>query len=194
MSKFIFSKKGFIGPIGDDLPSLVPIVVALVLFFTIFALTLNTFNSKNEYIGKQMEMTSVAREIKGDSLILGIDQFFTKCNSVRLKNFPYNFMVGIYFSESDLRASIADFRAVSAAPGMGVENGPDVGFVNVPTDAGQKGYYCNYSRVGASKFVGKEKTYLMRYYPVALQYPVKTARGDSQYIIIPAIMAMVVWE
>ena len=40
------SRKGFIGPIGDDLPSIIPLVFALIVFFSGFYLTMNVFESK----------------------------------------------------------------------------------------------------------------------------------------------------
>jgi len=191
MSRKFISHKGFIGPIGDDLPSLIPIVVALVLFFTIFSLTLNTYNTKNVYVRKQMEMTSVAREIKGDSLILGIDQFSSKCDSVKVKKFPYNFMTGIYGSESDLKSVINDF--ILMAKDESVANGDLTNLLKSSLNGENQGFFCNYIKVGSRAFTGEEKSYLLRYYPVAVQYPL-TINGSTQYVIIPAVMAMVVWE
>ncbi|MFA6268938.1 MAG: hypothetical protein WCW13_02400 [archaeon] len=193
MKKFFYKSKGFIGPIGDDLPSLIPIVVSLVLFFTIFALTLNTFNSKNLYIEKQMNLTSVAREIKGDSLILSIEDFQKKCDAISLKKFPYNFMVGVYFSESDLKKSIDDFVLVSKEADPTIVEGTK--FIPATTIAGDsRTYSCKYSRVGAIAFNPKKSgSYMLRYYPVAVQYPIGSV-DDKQYIILPAVMAMVVWE
>ena len=39
-------KKGFIGPIGDDLPSILAILLALGLFFSAVTFTLNIYNEK----------------------------------------------------------------------------------------------------------------------------------------------------
>ncbi|MCX6803110.1 MAG: hypothetical protein NTY48_00905, partial [Candidatus Diapherotrites archaeon] len=96
------NKRGFIGPIGDDMPSLVPIVVALLLFFTIFTMTLTSYNNKNAYLRKQTDMTSIARELKGDTLILGVAQFDKRCNNLRLKKIPYNFVSAIYPTNIDI--------------------------------------------------------------------------------------------
>ena len=38
--------KGFIGPIGDDLPSLIAVMLALGLFFSGIVVALNTYNQK----------------------------------------------------------------------------------------------------------------------------------------------------
>jgi hypothetical protein len=190
MGKKFISKKGFIGPIGDDLPSLVPIVVSLVLFFSIFALTLNTYNTKNTYLRKQMDMTSVAREIKGDSLILGIDQFETKCASVKTKFLPYNFMTGLYSADNPLSGTKKDFVDAS----FNQDNLTSLGFLNADNNFGElKPFFCEYAKPGAKAFTGKEKNYLVRYYPVAIQKEVEID-GRGQFIVVPGIMAMVVWE
>jgi len=182
-----FSQKGFIGPIGDDLPSLVPIVTALVLFFTIFTITLTTYNSKNFEITKQVEMTSVARELKGDSLILDVNQFNIKCRSTKLKKYPYNFMTAIYPSEKDISKSVTDFAAIAESGEFGENILKDT---LLGTD---EHYFCSYSKLGSKPFTGKEKTYLVRYYPVAVAIRAGTPEFP-QYIIIPSILAMVVWE
>jgi hypothetical protein len=187
-----FSKRGFIGPIGDDLPSLIPIVTALLLFFTIFTLTLNTYNTKNMNITKQVEMTSVARELKGDSLILDLAQLQTKCKAVQLKKYPYNFMILIYPSENDISKAITDFANIDSSNGTNVGEG-------ILTDklaGSDEPYFCSYKKIGARPFTGNEKNYLLRYYPIAtpIMVPASGLIESPQYVIIPGIMAMVVWE
>ncbi|MBI1973997.1 hypothetical protein HYS54_04240 [Candidatus Micrarchaeota archaeon] len=39
-------KKGFIGPIGDDLPAMIAVMLALGLFFSAMLVTLNMYNQK----------------------------------------------------------------------------------------------------------------------------------------------------
>jgi hypothetical protein len=39
-------RKGFIGPIGDDLPSIIALMLALGLFFSAVIYTLNVYNQK----------------------------------------------------------------------------------------------------------------------------------------------------
>ncbi|VVB74805.1 Uncharacterised protein [uncultured archaeon] len=188
-----FSRRGFIGPIGDDLPSLVPLVISLLLFFSIFTLTLNTYNTKNFFINKQIEMTSAAREIKGDSLILNMDQFMKKCRTVSGKNFPYNFMVGIYGADSDLRTTVSDLLDLQ-------NNGsnPNNQILSADLAGSKQNYFCVYKHVGALPFTQNAKTaYLLRYYPVAVQQAItRTVNGAAvtEYLIIPGVMAMVVWE
>jgi hypothetical protein len=189
------NKKGFIGPIGDDLPSLVPIVVALVLFFTIFTMTLNTFNTKNDSIRKQIEMTSVAREVKGDSFILNVDTFNNKCSDLALKNIPYNFMISVYSFEEGISAARTDFFDIS---NYGSDYASSTNILKGENEDGaEMPYYCEFKKVNATQFTDRETNYLIRYYPIAVQHKLIVSGGgdnEIQWVTIPGIMAMVVWE
>jgi hypothetical protein len=193
--------KGFIGPIGDDLPSLIPIMVALIVFFTIFATTLATFNSKNSIINKQVEMTSVARELKGDSLLLNVADFQSKCNGVRVKRYPYNFIAAIYPSDRDLSKAISNFASISSSSGGISSFTPDDLYIfnEKNTEGDYVFYYCNYQQAGSKPFTGKEKQFAMKYYPIAVQTKIADPafiddETKRQYVIVPGIMALVVWE
>ncbi len=188
------SKKGFIGPIGDDLPSLVPIVVSLLLFFTTFTLALNTYNTKNAFINQQTEMTSVARELKGDSLILGVDWFENKCKQLKMKRYPNNFIAAIYDSDVEMNLIMADFLGLSATnPTLDPTAATLLKSVS-QSDGSQKPFYCEYKKIGAQPFsASSKKRYQVRFYPVAVQYGF-TAAGTTNHLIIPGLMAMVVWE
>jgi len=183
------SKKGFIGPIGDDLPSLIPIVVALVLFFSIFTMTLNTYNSKNASIAKQADMTAVSRMIKGDSLIVDMNQFQQRCANVRIKTYPYSVMVGIYQLDSvlDISTVVNDFvnSPISAGPSGISENFMTAPFKSDPSVP----YFCSYKKVAAPDFSSLQKNYLLRFYPIAVQIQ----QSGGTYLIVPAMMAMVIW-
>ncbi len=193
-SKPFASMKGFIGPIGDDLPSLVPIVVSLLLFFTTFTLALNTYNTKNALLNQQTEMTSVARELKGDSLILGVDWFEEKCKSLKMKRYPNNFIAAIYDSDVDMSVIMADFLGISASsPTMDPTSATLLKSIS-QSDGSPKPFYCEYRKVGAQPFAaGSKKKYQVRFYPVAVQYGF-TLGTTTSHLIIPGLMAMVVWE
>ena len=201
MKKFILSKKknlvckklnkkGFIGAIGDDLPSLIPIVVSLLLFFTIFTLTLNTYNTKNVILRKNMSLMSISRELKGDSLILDVNQFKLRCDSTRLDTHAYNFRVAIYSNEklTELASNevqvIDDFKDVD----VGMDN-----FLDGQYGAGREKYYCEYKRPGAKDLTSGKARYLTRFYPVAVQLD-ERINNEDYLLIEPAVMVMVIWE
>jgi hypothetical protein len=203
--KKFFSSKGFIGAIGDDLPSLIPIVFALLLFFTVFSATLNNYETKNEEFNQKVKMISISREIKGDSLILSLDQFKGKCNDVRSEKIPYNFAVGIYLvgqSSSDAGVSgdaLSNMLNCSSSAFDAGEPGfnktallPDL-FQDC--DAGSElscKYFCEYVKVGSKSFDCSQKNYIIKFYPVAVQ--TKFSVSGEHSVVAPAIMVMVVWQ
>lgn len=190
---FLFSKKGFIGPIGDDLPSLIPIVTGLVIFFSIFVLTLNTYNEKNVFLEKQIDMTTVARDIKGDSLILNWSQFNDRCNGMKLKRYPYSFMIAIYDNEVDVTKIVSEFKDISLDNYENNLTSQEFDFLSQGTDEGNRNFFCSYLRVGGRDFSENKRQYVVRFYPIAVQQPVSSA-SSTYHLIVPAVMAMVVWE
>jgi hypothetical protein len=86
-------EKGYIGSIGDDLPSLIPLLFALLIFFTVFSFTLNIFNEKKTAFEKEFELMQIADSLKYDGYINGFNElsesgdllpntFLALCNSV----------------------------------------------------------------------------------------------------------------
>lgn len=186
------SQKGFLGPIGDDLPSLIPIVVSLLLFFTIFSVTLNTYNSKNTLIRQQSSVINVAREMRGESLILNPEQFQERCSDIQAKNYGYNFMIGVYQSNDEgVTNAVQDFSETNVGPDNAYESTGGVDKFIIKDSQ----YFCGYKRPGSSQFASgaytsqRKNSYSIRFYPVALQ----TKFGEN-YVIVPAILAMVVWQ
>ena len=43
-------KKGFVGPIGDDIPSIFPIVIGVVLFISTIGFVNSQFDARNEQL------------------------------------------------------------------------------------------------------------------------------------------------
>ncbi len=190
------NSKGFIGAIGDDLPSLIPIVVALLLFFTIFALTLNSYTEKNIELKKNLSLLAISRDLKGDSLLLNVDQFRDRCTMVQNEIHEYNFRVAIYSNEklkelAELKEQvITDFKSDSFSE-LGGEFENFLTGLNKGSE--QETYSCEYLRKGAKKLTDKKSNYLMRFYPVAVQTDMTIQESDYK-LIVPAIMVMVIWE
>ena len=66
--------KGFIGPIGDDLPSILSILLALSLFFSGLSFTLDVYNQRLDNFNQLKGTMDIARKVTSDGLILnGID-------------------------------------------------------------------------------------------------------------------------
>lgn len=188
---FKMNKKGFIGPIGDDLPSLIPIVVGLLIFFTVFTNTLMIYDSKNAEIRQQIDMASIARTIKGDSLILSHDQFSDACDKTKLRRNTYNYMVGIFSTKEfeDITNSSTIVKEFIDSSSGYPDNISESFLIDEEID---ESYFCQYRKAGSFAFSSKQAEYLIRFYPVAVQ--IKKEVGNTDYYITePAIMGMVIW-
>ncbi len=189
--KIQFEEKGFIGAIGDDLPSLIPIIFALLIFFTAFSAALGMYNSENAQVSTEMGMLSIARVLKGDSLLLNVNQFLGRCDDVKIGKYPYNYMVAVYKADEDLDGVIDDFIETE------IDGYISPSFLKGELNGNQESYFCGYKRLGSKNFgdtVGSKarEEYIMRYYPIAIQTKV-LIDGKEYYVIIPGIMAMVIW-
>jgi len=76
---------GFIGPIGEDLPSLIPIIFALVVFFAAFSSANQSFYSRAELFSAQIEANKLIRQLRGESYIKSYADFMDRCNSITTK-------------------------------------------------------------------------------------------------------------
>jgi len=202
---FGFSGKGFIGPIGDDLPSLIPIVVALMLFFMVFSLTLNSYSYKNMIFSQHTELTSIARELKGDSLLLSVDQFTLRCDNAKLKRSSFSYMAAIYSANTEITNALDDFlkSKIGSASDAG-SFAPQGNFLlGKNSEREEKPFFCGYKKVGSGEFSvvtqndpstdSARKKYSMRSYPVAVQSEL-TVDGVKRTVIVPGVMVMVIWN
>ena len=63
------NKKGFIGPISDDLPSFVAILLALSMFFSALTFALNEYNAKISAFNKIKGTMEIGRAITSKGLL-----------------------------------------------------------------------------------------------------------------------------
>lgn len=91
--------RGYIGPIGDDLPSLIPLIFALAVFFATFSNTLGTFEKKNALFDLDLEVFKIARVLRGNGYYTGVEAFHDACKLVRAKN-VYFFAMIVPISEN----------------------------------------------------------------------------------------------
>ncbi len=61
--------KGFIGPIGDDLPSLIAVMLALTIFFSGLTFAMRTFNRKQRDVRLLQGGLDISRSIIQDPII-----------------------------------------------------------------------------------------------------------------------------
>jgi len=84
------SKKGFIGSIGDDLPSLVPLFFALMIFFAALAFAFTTINNRNAVINTYIDSLTIAKSALSDASFSTLAEFkSTQSNIVTMSNYIY---------------------------------------------------------------------------------------------------------
>ncbi len=81
--------RGFIGPIGDDLPSIIPILVSLIIFFSSFTFAFNTFDRRNAEFASDRAILEVARVLQSNGYIIGTENFETLCASLNITDVKY---------------------------------------------------------------------------------------------------------
>lgn len=81
--------KGFVGPIGDDLPSLVPLIFSLIIFFASFSSAFDVFVRSKEQFGAAVLITDIAASIAGDHFITDVDEFYASCDKVSVPGLFY---------------------------------------------------------------------------------------------------------
>ena len=81
--------KGFIGPIGDDLPSLIPLLFGLVMFFSTFTMTFSSFDARNTEFGYDVSVMRISRTLQSNSYIYNYNNFQKLCDNVGLVNVNY---------------------------------------------------------------------------------------------------------
>ncbi|MBU2099871.1 hypothetical protein KKG83_03975 [Candidatus Micrarchaeota archaeon] len=85
--------KGYLGPIGDDLPSLIPLMFALIIFFSSFYMTIDTYNTKTVDFENDIAVVQVSATLRGTGLVSSLADFQKYCNALNVRQ-PY-FSAGI---------------------------------------------------------------------------------------------------
>jgi len=66
-------RKGFIGPIGDDLPSIIALMLALGIFFSAITYSLNAYNQKLIDLDELKGSIDIGRVVLGEGLVTDIN-------------------------------------------------------------------------------------------------------------------------
>lgn len=83
------SPKGFIGPIGDDLPSLIPLLFALIIFFSTFSYAISITTAKNAALDSDLALLKVARVLRSNGYITDRENFGILCKTVNIRSINY---------------------------------------------------------------------------------------------------------
>ncbi len=163
--------KGFIGPIGDDMPSLIPVIVALIIFFTTFTTTFQVFEQGNTRFDRTIKILKISNELRGDKYLNEAAEFTRLCDNVTAS--------GVNF-----KAGLVDLRMGASQP---FEEFDLEEFVNdekgIYEQAGQK-LVCSRS----SREMSGESQAIVKMFPVAFQDTV-----TADFAVRPMLLVVVVW-
>lgn len=91
-------KKGFIGSIGDDLPSLIPLFFALMIFFAGLAFVFTAINDKNAQMNIYLDSLTIAKSALGKSSFSSHEDFLNTSKDLVILS---NYMFGLISPKSD---------------------------------------------------------------------------------------------
>ncbi len=165
--------RGFIGPIGDDLPSLIPIIFALIIFFSTFTTTFQVFDRGNARFDRTIKILKISNALRGDKYINNRAEFVDLCKRVGVR--------GVNF-----KAGLVDLKQQAGKPFEQIDL---LKFVN-----DDKGIY----EVNGKKLVcsrGKSKMRpdseaIVKMFPIAYQDTVTISSG---FAVRPMLLVVVVW-
>ena len=169
------SRKGFLGPIGDDLPSLIPLSFALIMFFVSFSFALSQYTQKSAAFSEDLEAVRIASTIRSNNYISSFEQFQSLCDSVRLASTNLRFEAGI----------------VSIDPKLGDPFKLDA--TEDPNDLflsdGGNHFYCTNLPAGErlNEDIINSRTVLTKVYPVVLEQ-------TERHIVVPVQLVVMVWK
>jgi hypothetical protein len=75
-------KRAFLGPIGDDLPSLIPLLFALVMFFSTFTYAFNVFEGRNSSFSDDLAVLKMGTTLKSNGYIETAEAFYRRCANI----------------------------------------------------------------------------------------------------------------
>lgn len=112
--------RGFIGPIGDDLPSLIPLLFALVVFFSTFAFAFGVFEARSRDFQHDLKALQLAHALKANGYVGSAAEFRERCTSLGISGMKYRaFVTDVY--------ARAGATATGAVPGGGISAGGSQG-------------------------------------------------------------------
>ncbi len=170
------NQKGFIGSIGDDLPSLIPIFLGLVVFFSVFLGVFNDYNAKNRVYTLNQEAVEISMQLKSDPVIVDYDHFIEKCNEI---NTPKNWNAFLV----DLPQDTEDFKSITLED---IYNDYQNNVIKItdPTFDSENYFICNEDPENLDQLKDTSKNIINFLYPVVLQNQDGYSTTARLYILI----------
>ena len=166
-------QKAFLGPIGDDLPSLIPLMFALIIFFSGFYMAMSTYNERGEDFDNDLAVTQISNALRGTGFISGVDDFDNLCSSLNIQNPKY----------------FAALTELSLNPAIITD--VDIFALKIyQEDEGEKFICTNFKENFEEEFT-KEKVLENNYKIVYRIYPVVL---DVDFVVTPMQLVVIAWR
>ena len=178
---FLNSKKGFLGPIGDDLPSLIPLVFALTIFFYVFTFTWTAFDEKNQSFDREIALLRVASTLKSNSYVSNYSQFVERCEEAK------------GFRLVEFKAGLLELpvQLDEHFEGIDVEKILSPGSVFFKDPNSGESYECGNVDTAEKIPIGSVDV-RMRFFPIALERDYKDG-GNRHFFVKPMLLVVVAW-
>ena len=172
----IKTNKGFIGAIGDDLPSLIPIFLGLVVFFAVFLGTFNDYNAKNKTYTLNQEAIEISMQLKSDPVIVDYDHFREKCDKIKTTKNWNAFLVDLpldteYYENISLQEISDNHESIVLSSLKNNPTTPDY-------------YICNDEEENLEQLKDLSKNHINYLYPIVLQRDNGFSTTARLYVLI----------
>jgi len=164
LRKLIKNNKGYLGPIGDDLPSLIPLMFALIIFFSSFYATVNTYNDKTVDFENDIAVVQIGASLRGTGFVSSLEEFKKSCDALNVRQ-PY-FSAGLIDLNKDINVLSLD---------------EDYFF------EGSDYFKCSNTeeKLTQQKVLSPNSRIVLRYYPIILQ---------KNSVALPVKLVVVAWK
>lgn len=175
-SMFPVGEKGFLGPIGDDLPSLIPLLFALMIFFYVFTFTWSIFDQRGQAFDDAISALRVGNTMKGNNYMRGMDSFQERCSEAKSIR-SVKFMAGLL--------------PLSTGPGQTFE-GIDIETLESSFfSPGGKMFICTNTNLEEGKPGLETPNLYLRSFPVALEF---ANQETGAFYVRPMLLVVVTWR
>lgn len=166
-------KKGFLGPIGDDLPSLIPLVFALMMFFYVFTFTWNAFDERGQAFNDALTTLRVGKTIKGNNYLRGYQTFEQRCKEAQSVK-RVKFLAGL----------------------LELATGPKQKFEPIDIEGLEGKFFQDQEKFTCTNTEGETPGYesqdlIIRSFPVALEFQ---DEEEGAFYIRPMLLVVVTWR
>lgn len=180
-------QKGYIGAIGDDLPSLIPIFIGLLIFFSVFLNTYNNYKSETKSFDMHQDAIDVSMTLRTDPVITDYNHFTDICNKVNTNRNWTAFLV-------DLPQNIEDYEDVEIDNLSIIENETQIIVLDenrFDPDSIQNIFYCPNTSENLEEFKTKVKNQDEKHQVLVYVYPINL---QVEYHAVPVRLYVAIWE